>query len=167
MPLPSGPQRDFEQRRCLYLESILKGAVLKSKAFEGWQERDRRAQRQRNPHKKEEEEVKSRVAEGFATLCDAVDEIGLDTLSPGLESINEEWKYLPPLERARRLRAQFDGESKLEGLARVMLVRANPKRQEELFAWPLVGPGPGRLLGKQDRSHPHGIPDRYRRLWCE
>ncbi|HEU4678169.1 MAG TPA: hypothetical protein VFS35_01530, partial [Terrimicrobiaceae bacterium] len=39
-------------------------------------------------------------------------------------------------------RAQLDRESKFEGLARVMLVRADPKRQDELFAWPLVGLNP-------------------------
>ena len=141
MPLPSGLQRDFERRRCLYLECILKNAVLKSKAFEEWQERDRVEERRRNPQKKEEE-IKSRVAEGFATLCDAVREVGLDALDLGLESINEELKHLPPLERARRLRAQLDRENKLQALARVMLVRADAKRQDDLFAWPLVGLNP-------------------------
>src|SRR4029077_18070074 len=98
-------------------------------------------ERRRSPQKKEDE-IKSRVAEGFATLCDAVHEVGIDALDQGLESIDEELKHLAPLERARRLRAQLERENKLQALARVMLVRADAKRQDELFAWPLVGLNP-------------------------
>lgn len=129
--LQSERQYAYDVRRRHYLECLPWRAYLKADRFQEWLEIDAKA----NPVEKPGGPPGTRYGERHITLCDIVQDIGLDALDPGLLSIREEWRWLPPDEQARRLRARLLAEDRLEKLVRTLLVRADPEQANELFAW--------------------------------
>ena len=70
----SGRQIAYDARRLRYLECLAKRAYLKSAPFEGWRAR-------------EGSRVPPRDSERMG-LCDAIPEMGLARLDPGLELVS-------------------------------------------------------------------------------
>jgi hypothetical protein len=114
---PSELQRKFLQRGRLYLESFVYGALLKGKRFEQWQRGVKHPEYQ-------------------PTLCDAMRETSLITT---LEGVLQEEASLSTAEAIRRRKARLEKDNQHQALARIMLVRAEPERQDELFGWEQTG----------------------------
>ena len=100
----SGPQIDFDARRLDYLERVVVRSLLKSAPFDAWNARERAAHPVAKPGSDPPEMV-SRYDAGYATLCDAVADVGLRVLDPGLDDIREALRGLSPDARTDQLRA--------------------------------------------------------------
>ncbi|MEO6826947.1 MAG: endonuclease/exonuclease/phosphatase family protein [Microbacteriaceae bacterium] len=108
----SGPQIAFDTRRLRYLECLTKRAFLSSARYSNW--------------KQNKTEV---------TLCDAVAELGFQKLDPGLEAVTDTLERMPDDQRNAQQRAWLLSDNRESALARALLVRAQPERQDELFGW--------------------------------
>ncbi len=117
----SGPQMAFDARRLRYLESLTKGAFLKGERYHAW---------------------KKDHAESETTLCDVVRSVGLERLDPGVEAISAALDRMPDWERNARQREWLLTEKRENALARALLVRADPEREDELFGWERAGVSP-------------------------
>ncbi len=112
----SGRQIAFDERRLRYLECLAKRAFLKSDRYERW-----RSTASDDPE--------------HSTLCDAVHALGLDRLDPGLALVTDALDKLPDAQRDAIQRNWLLTDSRETALARALLVRAQPDRQDELFGW--------------------------------
>jgi hypothetical protein len=134
----SGPQIDFDARRVDYLERVVVRSLLKSAPLDAWNARERAAHPVAKPGTDPPEMV-SRYDAGYATLCDAVADVGLRVLDPGLDDVREALRSLPPDAQTDQLRAWLTSENRPSALARAMLARADPSRVDELFGWTRTG----------------------------
>ena len=136
----SGPQLAFDARRLRYLESLTKDSFLKGERFQAWNESERRrAPTAQKNEKTGETELKSPYEMGEATLCDAVRDVGLGALDPGVDAISARLDRMSDRQRNERQREWLLHDKRLTGLARALLVRANPDREDELFGWERAG----------------------------
>lgn len=147
----SGPQLDFDRRRVRYLECLAKRAFLKSETFYRWNDSERRRAPVPVPGSTTGE-VKSPYESGDATLCDAVYDVGLARLDPGLELVSDTLDMLPDAERDAIQREWLLQDSRETALGRALLVRANPERQDELFGWERTGLSPDEYWMRSDVS---------------
>lgn len=157
-PLPgqSGPQVAFDARRLRYLESLATGAFLKGERFAAWNESERR----RAPVPQVDSKtgltvMKSPYEVGEATLCDAVRDVGLDALDPGVDIISAHRDRMPDHQRNARQRDWLLHDKRLTGLARALLVRADPEREDELFGWERAGVTPEEYWAKAEVPTQH------------
>src|SRR4051812_45492616 len=126
----SGLQQDFDERRLHLLECVVKRALLKSEPFERWKLRQVIPKPGGKPG-----ETTTRYDEGQVTLCDAVHELGLAALDPGLETIREHLQQLTPAERDDQQRVWLISDDRVTALGRALLARADHSRDDELFGW--------------------------------
>ncbi|WP_018680991.1 endonuclease/exonuclease/phosphatase family protein [Actinokineospora enzanensis] len=117
---PDGGECD--ERRADYLERVVHRALLKGDAWESWQTRRLAADK-----------------DAVLTLCDAVADLGLDQLDPGLDAAAEDLAWLTPDEQAEVLRTRVSTDDRIAALARAVLLRADPRRADELFGWQRTG----------------------------
>ncbi|HEV2827687.1 MAG TPA: endonuclease/exonuclease/phosphatase family protein [Pyrinomonadaceae bacterium] len=134
----SGRQIAFDERRLRYLECLAKRAFLKSKPFERWIESERRRAPEPKPGSTTGEVI-SPLEAGHATLCDAIHDLGLAKLDPGLDLVSDALDKLPDTQRDAIQREWLLNDSRETALARSLLVRAQPERQDELFGWERTG----------------------------
>jgi endonuclease/exonuclease/phosphatase family metal-dependent hydrolase len=121
----SGRQIAYDARRLRYLECLAKRAYLKSAPFERWR-------------KREEARVPPRDPERMG-LCDALPELGLARLDPGLELVSLDLDKMTDERRNALQREWLLGDSREAALCRALLVRARPERQDEIFGWERAG----------------------------
>jgi endonuclease/exonuclease/phosphatase family metal-dependent hydrolase len=124
----SGAQMAYDARRLRYLECLPKHAFLNSPRYSTW-----------------------RGLHPDSTLCDAVAALGLEKLDPGLEAINDVLDRMPDFERDAQQHDWLldpDRENRGTALARALLVRARPERQDELFGWERAGVSPEEYWAK-------------------
>lgn len=116
----SGLQQAYDARRLDYLERIIRRAYLHSDRFSRW------------------------VHDGHpdATLCDAVSELGVDALDPGLEMVQRQLEEMSADARNAAQRSWLLTDDRETALARALLVRADPSRQDDVFGWDRAGVGP-------------------------
>lgn len=150
----SGTQIAFDERRLSYLECLAKRAYLKGPGFERWNAAEHRRAPVAVPDSKTHE-TRSPYDSGYATLCDAVRDIGLARLDPGLDAINRELDELPEVERDARQRDWLLSDQRESALARALLVRAQPERQDELFGWDRAGVTPEAYWAKLEVPSVH------------
>jgi endonuclease/exonuclease/phosphatase family metal-dependent hydrolase len=131
----SGLQLAYDARRLRYLESLGVRAFLKGRRFTAWNDAERRRAPVREVDDKGKVTIKSPYDAGNATLCDAVHDVGLDRLDPRLEVVTAALDRLPDQERDARQRDWLLHDDRATALARALLVRAQPDRQDELFGW--------------------------------
>src|SRR3982074_1107462 len=131
----SGLQLAYDERRLRYLECLPVRAFLKGSRFAAWNESERRRSPVREVDDKGKVTIKSPYEAGNATLCDAVHDVGLQRLDPGLELVTSALDQLPDAERDARQRDWLLHDDRQTALARALLVRAQPDRQDELFGW--------------------------------
>lgn len=137
----SGRQIAYDARRIRYLECLAKRALIKSDRFERW----KKSETLRSPQPKPgstKDEVISPYDVGLATLCDTVHEVGLAKLDPGLEAVADTLDKLPDEQRDAIQRQWLLDDGTEAALARSLLVRANPERQDEIFGWDRTGLNP-------------------------
>lgn len=131
----SGHQIEYDKRRLRYLESLVKRAYLKGgSAFQSWKD----SHREPDPDKPGQT-IPTYDNNRHASLCDAVHDVGLDKLNPVLELVNDRLERMSDLERDALQRDWLLNDSRETALARALLVRANPERQDELFGWERAG----------------------------
>jgi hypothetical protein len=145
----SGLQQEFDTRRVDFLERLAKRAILKSDAFNAWNA----AERVRHPtrHPDDANRIVSPLDAGYATICDAVDDLGLEALDPGLNEIRERLRHMSLGEQAAQQRAWLDDDNRVTALARVVLARANPDRADELLGWTRAGVDPQAWWADKER----------------
>lgn len=131
----SGLQLAYDKRRLRYLECLAVRAFLKGRRFAAWNESERQRAPVREVDDKGTVTIKSPYEAGNATLCDAVHDLGLERLDPGLELVTAALDQLPDTERDARQRDWLLNDDRQTALARALLVRAQPERQDELFGW--------------------------------
>lgn len=145
----SGPQIAFDARRLHYLECLAKRATLKSDRFYRWNDAERRRAPEPKPGGKPGEVI-SPLEAGHATLCDAVHDIGLSALDPGLDMINAGLDKLPDFRRDAIQRDWLLNDDRTAALGRTLLVRSQPERQNELFGWERTGLNPEEYWMRSD-----------------
>ncbi|BFG78435.1 hypothetical protein PTKU46_64680 [Paraburkholderia terrae] len=107
---------DFDARRLRYLECLAKRAFLGSKRFASWKEKH-----------------------SDGTLCDAIAALGLEKLDPGLQSVEDMLDRMPDFERDAQQHEWLLSDTRETALARALLARVQPERQDELFGWERAG----------------------------
>ena len=137
----SGRQIAFDVRRVRYLECLTKRAFLKSERFDRWNDSERRRAPVPKPESKTGE-VMSPYEAGHATFCDAIHDLGLASLDPGVDRIAEALDKMPDFQRDAIQRNWLLSDSRETALGRSLLARANPERQDELFGWERTGLNP-------------------------
>ena len=150
----SGTQIAFDERRLRYLECLATRSFVRGRRFEQWNA----AEKRRAPVPVEGSktgEVRSPYDAGHATLCDAVHDLGLEALDPGLASIAAELDALPDALRDARQRGWLLTDNRETALARALLVRARPERQDELFGWDRTGVTPEAYWAKLEVPSVH------------
>ena len=140
----------FDARRLHYLECLAKRATLKSEGFTRWNEAERR--RAPEPDPDEPGKFLSPKEAGHATLCDAVRDVGLAALDPGLDRVNDRLDRLRDFERDAIQRDWLLSDDRTTALGRALLVRAQPERQDELFGWERTGLNPDEYWMRSDVS---------------
>jgi hypothetical protein len=115
----SGAQMAFDARRLRYLECLPKRAFLNSERYATWSK-----------------------THPDSTLCDAIADLGLEKLDPGLDTVNDALDRMPDFERDARQHDWLLSDNRETVLARALLVRAQPDRQDELFGWERAGVSP-------------------------
>lgn len=131
----SGLQLAFDARRLRYLECLGVRAFLKGANFTAWNDAERRRAPVREVSDKGEVTIKSPYEAGNATLCDAVHDVGLKHLDPGLGVVQVGLDRLSDGQRDAQQHDWLLSDDRGTGLARALLVRAQPERQDELFGW--------------------------------
>ncbi|WP_022885597.1 endonuclease/exonuclease/phosphatase family protein [Glaciibacter superstes] len=121
----SGAQVEFDTRRLRYLECLPKRAFLNSVRYASWKE-----------------------GKDEVTLCDAIAALGLEKLDPGLEAITDALERMPDDQRNDKQREWLLSDKRETALARALLVRAQPERQDELFGWERSGVSPEEYWAK-------------------
>ena len=135
----SGTQIDFDARRVDYLERVAVNALLgRSEALNQWIESERRNHSVQKPGSDPPQMV-SRFEAGYATLCDAIRDVGVDRLDPGLAAVRQALHALPPLARTRLLTERLAADDRTAAIARATLAHAYPERVDELFGWGTPG----------------------------
>src|SRR3954452_3403174 len=99
----SGAQIAFDARRLRYLECLAKRAFLNSERYATWSKN------------------KSEV-----TLCDAVADLGIEKLDPGIDAVNDALDRMADFERDAKQHDWLLGDNREAALARALLVRAQP-----------------------------------------
>jgi endonuclease/exonuclease/phosphatase family metal-dependent hydrolase len=130
----SGIQIAYDTRRLHYIESVFKRATLKGGEFQGWVE----SHREPKPDGKSGETVPS-YSLRHVTLCDAVAELGLERLDPGLERVNDRIEKMSDEERDALQHLWLTTDPREIALARCLAARAWPERQDEIFGWGRAG----------------------------
>lgn len=137
----SGTQLAFDERRLRYLECLTTRSFVRGRRFEHWNTAEKR--RAPVPVKGGAKgEVRSPYDAGNATLCDAVHDVGLEALDPGLAAIAALLAAMPDAQRDATQRNWLLTDNRETALARALLVRARPERQDELFGWDRTGVSP-------------------------
>jgi len=136
----SGLQIAYDERRLRYLECLAKRAFMMSDAFSDWNN----AERRRAPVIAEPGAApQSPYDARHASLCDAVRDLGLDRLDPGLAVVQDRLDKMPETRRnALQRRWLMVDDQREAALARALMVRADPQRQDELFGWERAGVSP-------------------------
>jgi hypothetical protein len=134
----SGLQIDYDARRVRLLDCITVHALLKSRRFTQWND-DERAHHPVQDPDSDEPKLISRYDAGYATLTDAIVDVGIDVLDPGPESVKAELAQRTPEEQTAQLRAWLDDDDRVSALARAVLAGAYPARADELFGWKHTG----------------------------
>ena len=127
-------QIDYDARRIDYLERIAVKAFIRSERFDEWIATERRDHPVKKPDSDPPEMV-SRYEAGYATVCDAIHDVGMRQLDPPLVEVQQALRELPPDERVRRLAERLRGDNRSAAIARITLARAYPDRIDELFGW--------------------------------
>ena len=136
----SGLQQAYDARRLHYLECIIRRAYLHSDRFSQWIEDDHRL----HPVPKEGSttgETGSPYSMRHTNTCDAISELGLDALDPGLDIVLRELDEMDDDARNALQKKWLLGDARETALARALLVRADPTRQDEVFGWERAGVG--------------------------
>ena len=128
----SGPQIDYDERCARFLESVLLRSTVNSPRLEAW-----RAAHPAPPHPPAAHEQHQ---DDTGTICDAVADVGLDWLDPGLEQVQADLRLLTSDQRTDQLREWLlEEKDRGRALARALLARADPERTDELFGWSRTG----------------------------
>ncbi len=146
----SGIQQDFDARRVDLLERVLKRALVKSTPLDAWVAEERRVDPV--PHPDDAAQQVSRKEAGYETICDAVADVGLGVLDPGVAAADQRLRELPPAERDAQQRAWLESDNRVAALARTVLVREHPDRADELFGWARAGVDPNVYWATKLRS---------------
>lgn len=136
----SGLQQAYDERRRRYLECIIRRAYLRSDRFSQWIEDDYRLHPVPKAGSTTGETV-SPYSMGYTTLCDAIREVGIDALDPGLDMVLRELDEMGDDARDALQRTWLLADDRETALARALLVRADPTRQDEVFGWERAGVG--------------------------
>jgi hypothetical protein len=144
----SGLQLAFDARRRRYLECLGVRAFLKGAGFTAWNDAERRRAPVREVDDKGKVTIKSPYDAGNATLCDAVHDVGLAHLDPGLEVVQAGLDRLSDGQRDAQQRDWLLNDDRGTALARALLVRAQPDRQDELFGWDRAAVSPEEYWAK-------------------
>jgi len=121
----SGAQMAFDARRLRYLECLTKRAFLSSERYATWSK-----------------------THPDSTLCDAIADLGLEKLDPGLDAVDDALDHMPDFGRNARQREWLLSDNRETALARALLVRAQADRQDELFGWERAGVSPEEYWAK-------------------
>ncbi|MFT4103647.1 MAG: hypothetical protein QM674_21990 [Burkholderiaceae bacterium] len=124
----SGLQQAYDERRLRYLECIIRRAYLRSDRFSQWIEDDHHLRPQPKNGSTTGETV-SPYSMGHTTLCDAIREISIDALDPGLDMVLRELDEMDDDARNALQRTWLLADDRETALARALLVRADPTRQ--------------------------------------
>ena len=146
----SGRQIAYDVRRRRYLECLAKRAYLKSGPFDRWKER-------------EGGRVPPRDRDRMG-LCDAIPELGLAKLDPGLELVTLDLDKMTDERRNAVQRQWLLSDSREAALGRALLARAHPEREDEIFGWERAGVDPDTYWTAQIHSVHMELPARDRGL---
>ena len=144
----SGLQLAFDARRLRYLECLTVRSFLKGAGFTAWNDAERRRRPVREVDDKGKVTIKSPYDAGNATLCDAVHDVALEHLDPGLEVVQAGLDRLSDGQRDAQQHDWLLSDDRGTGLARALLVRAQPDRQDELFGWERAAVSPEEYWAK-------------------
>lgn len=147
----SGWQIAYDARRVRYLECLAKQALVKSEQFHRWDDSELRRAPVPKPDSETGEMISPYQAK-YATMCDAVHDVGLVRLDPGLELVCDALNKRPYVQRDAIQRKWLLDDSRETALSRALLARAHPERQDELFGWERTGLDPDTYWAGHIRS---------------